>query len=289
MTDQAGTSVRHIVLHYHIFRNGGHVIDRILEKNFCDRLVHLNCPQPDSTITNSDLLRSVREQQDVQAVSSYHLRPPKPEVEDFVLFDIFFLRHPLDRVCALYEGFRNPNSTGPLAEIAKHELGYFAEQLLAGYPHLVNNAQVNYLANGGRYFRPPNDSDLRKAVHTVEQAALPGVTHHFDVSLATAEYYFRPAFPSIDLSYVSPNPRSSTTAWQSRLDRVKNLCAPATYDKLVEINRLDLELVNLAEEEVCRRFRLIPDGEQRLSNLVERCRKAAEYFLEYDDVDAKQN
>lgn len=287
MAGQNGTSVRHILLHYHVFRNGGHIIDCLLEKNFFDALIHLNSRDPESTITNSDLLRTLRDQPQVQAVSSYHLRPLKPEVEDFVFFDIFFLRHPLDRVLAMYDGFRDPNSAGPLAETAKQDLNHFAEQLVAGYPHLVNDAQVNFLANSGRYFRPPTDSDLHRAVQTVEQAALPGLTQDFDRSLTVAEYYFRPAFPTIDLSYVRPTPLSSPAAWQSRLDLVKSSCAPAIYDRLVEMNQLDLKLVNFAQEELCRRFRLIPNAEQRMADLSARSSKAAEYFLEYDDVNAQ--
>ena len=289
MTDQIATSVRHIVVHYHLFRNGGHVIDRILEKNFGDNLIHLNSRNPDGTVTGSDLLRCVREHREVKAVSSLHLRPPRPQVEDFVFFDIFFIRHPLDRICAMYDGLRNRNCSGSLAEIAKKDLGYFTGELLADYPHLINNAQVNYLANGGIYFRPPKNSDLQKAVDMLEQAALPGVTHRIGISLAMAESYFRPAFPTIDFSYVSPTPRLPDDALQARVERVKAACSPVTYDKLLEMNQLDLELVRLAEEELCRRFRLLPNPEERLAHFLGRCRAIAEYFLEFDDVNGSDN
>jgi hypothetical protein len=287
MIHSIGAKVRHIILHYHVFKNGGVVIDRCLDKNFGDGLAHINGQDPNSTISNAELLQFLRAHQDVNAVSSYHLRPPRPEVDDFVFLDVVFLRHPLDRICVIFEDYRRVNNPADLlADLAKTKgLGSFVEQLLVAYPHFINNAQVNYLANGGRYFRPPKKSDLCVAVQRIEQAALPGLAHLFEISLATAEYFFHPAFPNIELSYVTPNPLSSGTACQQRLDCLKKLCASATYDRLVEMNQLDLELVRLAQQEVNRRFRLIPEAEQRLANLLERCRKASEYFLEYDDVD----
>jgi hypothetical protein len=281
-----GSGVRHIVIHYHVFRNGGLVVDRILDKNFGDRLVQLRSNTPNSAISNTELLQFLRAYPAVDAVSSYHLCPPRPDVEDFVFFDVIFLRHPLDRVCVMYDGYRAQNAPGALEQIAKAEnIAGFAEKLLSEHPHLINNAQVNYLANRGRYFRPPKTSDLQRALQIIEQSALPGVTHLFDISLTTAEYYFHPAFPNIDFSYVSPTP-SCGSSWQLRLEGLKGACSPATYERLLEMNQLDLELVRLAEQEVNWRFRLIPDRERRLSSLQERCRKASEYFLEYDNVDA---
>jgi hypothetical protein len=281
-----GSSVRHTIIHYHVFRNGGLVVDRILDKNFGDGLVQLSAHAANSSICNTDLLQFLRTYPAVDAVSSYHLRPPRPEVDDFVFFDIIFLRHPLDRICVMYDGYRAQNAGGPLGQVAKAEnVAGFAEKLLSEHPHLINNAQVNYLANGGRYFRPPKSSDLQRALPIIEQAALPGLAHLFDISLATAEYYFHPAFPNIDFSYVTPTP-SCTTSWQLRLERLKSTCAPATYERLLEMNQLDIELVQFAEQEVNRRFQLMPDSGRRLRNLQERCRKASEYFLEYDNVDS---
>jgi hypothetical protein len=283
-----GTKVRHIVLHYHLFKNGGHVIEAVLDKTFGDRLAHLRGNSHDSVVTNADWLSFLRNHAEVQAVSSYHFRPPRPETDDFVFFDILFIRQPLDRICVMFDSFnRAGNSSDPLVNIAqKNSLGGFSQRLMADYPHMIDNVQVNYLANGGRYIRPPNDSDLRRALRVVEQAAVPGVTHLFALALSTAEYYMRPAFGDLDLSYVTLNPCPSPEPWRSRVDHLREVCGPATYEKLVEMNKLDLQLVEFSQEEVRRRSRLVPNHEARLKKFVERCQAATEAFLEHDDIDA---
>lgn len=287
MNHPIGTRVRHIILHHHIFRNAGTVIERILDKNFPDAFAVLNSHNHDHTITHSDLLLFLREHQEVRAVSSYQVRPPGPEVLDFVFFDVILLRHPLDRICVMFDGYQRDNSAEALATLARtSDLETFAEQLMSRYPHLVNDAQVNYLANGGRYFRPPNASDLQEAVQIMKHAALPGLTHLFDLSLATAEYYFFPAFPSIDFSYVTANPSAPATSYKSRLDHLRAGCKPSTYERLVAMNHLDLELIQAVEEEVYRRSQLIPNSEQKVANFLQRCKEASEYFLDWDNVDA---
>ena len=50
MEHRLGTAVRHIVLHYHLSKNGGDIIDRILDKNFGDALAHLNGNSPNSVL-----------------------------------------------------------------------------------------------------------------------------------------------------------------------------------------------------------------------------------------------
>ena len=287
MAHPIGTRVRHIILHHHVFRNGGTVLERILDKNFADGFALLNSQDHDRTITHADLLLFLREHPDVRAVSSYHVRPPGPEVLDFVFFDLIFLRHPLDRICVIFDSYQRDTSAEALATLARNtDLGTFVEQLMSSYPHFVNDAQVNYLANGGRYCRPPNTSDLQKAVQIMKHAALPGLTHLFDISLTTAEYYFFPAFPHIDFSYIAANSPSAPASYQSRLDRLRGGCKPSTYERLVEMNHLDLELIQTVEKEIYRRFQLIPNSEQKAANFLERCKQASEYFLEWDNVDS---
>jgi hypothetical protein len=288
MEHAIGTKVRHIILNYHLFKNGGKLMEAVLDKNFADRLVHLRGDSHDATLTNNDLLSFLRNHRQADAVSSYHFRPPRPEADDFVFFDILFVRHPLDRIRVIFDSYqRASNSYDPLVDIARqHDLAGFSERLMADFPHMVNNVQVNYLANGGRYFRPPGNSDLRNATGVMERAAIPGVTHLLAVALSAAEYYLKPAFGDLDLSYVARDPCPSPEFWRSRLERLREVFGSATYEKLVEMNRLDLELLEFSQEEVGRRFRLIPNHEARLQHFIERCQASTEFFLEHDDVDA---
>ena len=283
----AGVAERHLVLHYQLLGNAGDVINRILDKNFGDALVYLNSDSHNSTLHNRDLLTFLRDQPGVKAVSSYHLRPPKPETEGFVFFDILLIRHPLDRIYAMFERqARKSGSLGSTPEAAGGcDLHDFVRKLMIESPHCINDAQVNFLSNGGRYYRPPDESDLYRAAQIVREAALPGLAELFALSLTTAEYYWRPAFGNLDLSYVTPRPCSFGEGRQQRVDKLRDLCGALTYEQLLEMNRLDLQLMEITEAEIRRRYQLIPNHDQRLLEFVGRCQQAAEFFLEHDEVD----
>ena len=289
MEHRLGTAVRHIVLHYHLSKNGGDIIDRILDKHFGDALAHLNGNSPNSVLHNSELLSFLRQHPNVDAVSSFHLRPPKPDAESFVFFDVIFIRHPLDRIYAILETYRS--GAGPadsLQEVVNNgDLREFLQRLVTEYPHLINDAQVNYLAHGGRYFRPPDESDLHRAAQIMQEAALPGSTNLFSISLATAEYYLGPAFGNLDLSYVNPRPCSFAESWRERVDKLRDLCGSLIYEQLLRMNTLDLQLIDITEAEIYRRYHVIPEREKRVEEFIERCQKAAEFYLEHDEIETQ--
>jgi Sulfotransferase family len=255
------TTVRHVILHYHIFKNAGTTIDGILEANFGAGFAHLHGRRHDSTVTNTDLFDFLLAYPEIRAVSSHHLRFPKPKSDTFVFFDAIFLRHPLDRLCSIYEFYRRAEeSRDPLAEHARRlDLAGFMELLLMRYPHLVNDSQVNCLARGGQYTRPPSRTDLEKAHRIVTDAAIPGVIEILDVSLKAAEYYLCPAFGRLKLEYsrqnVSPGRAESLDV---RLQRMEQACGQEIYRELREMNALDLELVEFASIEVRSRRDRIP-------------------------------
>jgi len=56
-------------------------------------------------------------------------------------------------------------------------------------------------------------------------------------------------------------------AMQARIARFRGACGPNVFDELVRLNALDTELVDLARNEVRRRFSLVPNGPERLRAL----------------------
>ena len=281
------STVRNVLVHYCLFRTGGHVLDAVLEKNFCDALAILSASCAGGTLSNSELVEFVQCHPEISAVSSYHLRPPKPELDWLVVFDIFLLRDPLERLCSIFKYHSKTGGAGPLDRLAREcDLGKFLEHLISSHPHLVNDTQVCYLAAGGRFYRPPSNSDLEKAVAVLEQSAVPATTSQLDVALVSAEYYLGPAFPNLDLSYVAPPQSSEAQAEVSAHELLKDRCSASTYAYILELTQLDSQLVHRVEVEILRRFEKIPDAGDRLRNFKARCASATEYFLEYDDVNA---
>jgi hypothetical protein len=132
-------------------------------------------------------------------------------------------------------------------------------------PHLLNDVQVNVLANGGARTRPSDSADLAAALNVAREMSVIGVVELFDESLVAAEYFLRPAFPGIRLEYVGQNV-SPRAGFQFREE-----VGHAIYQQLQEMNRLDGELVSWASGEVRRRFGLIPEVPARLVAFRGRC------------------
>lgn len=136
---------------------------------------------------------------------------------------------------------------------------------------MINDVQVNLLANSGVYIRPPGGVDFDRAINVLRRIAILGVVDLFDESLIAAEYYMRPVFP-VQFQYV----RQNTSANDGDTDvnpetRIRQLLGMKLYNELVRLNQLDLKLLNVAKEEVYRRFRMVPGCDERLADFARRC------------------
>jgi hypothetical protein len=257
---------RFVILHYHIFKNAGSTVEYALRRAFQEQFATLHGPDANSILLGQHIAPFLLNHPEIAAISSHHLKYPKPVVPGVLVFDVCMLREPLDRLSSMYKHFQRADPVDDLSTKAKRmDPKSFFNFMLDQHPHLLNDAQVNVLANAGTYTRPPDSVDLAGALKLARQMSVIGVVELFDESLVTAEYFLCPAFPAISLEYVSQNvsPRAGLQFHEEVGD--------AIYSKLQEMNRLDAELASWASGEVHRRFGLIPDGPARLAAFRRRC------------------
>jgi hypothetical protein len=88
---------RKLVVHYHIFKNAGMSIDQLLQQAFPS---WEDWSAGAATYLGPAELALHVAGRDVQAISSHTLRPGAPE--DYDVFPIILLRHPLDRAYSAY-------------------------------------------------------------------------------------------------------------------------------------------------------------------------------------------
>jgi hypothetical protein len=192
-----------------------------------------------------------------------------------VLFDCCFLRHPLDRLQSVYTYLRaEPSeSKDPFLALAQSTgPREFMMRLMDEFPNLVCNAQTLLIANGGEFTRPMDETDLSRAKETLRCMALPGLVDIFDESLVAAEHFLGPAFPNLRLHYVARNvTRPSFRNFDHRLQELRVAWGTDVYQQLQRLNHLDLELCEYARNEIQRRFRLVPNAEERLMEFRSRC------------------
>jgi hypothetical protein len=265
--------MRFVVVHYHIFKNAGTTIERILDREFPGRFAKIHGPTADATLDAEDLAAFLKDHPNVQAVTSHHLRYPAPAIRNTVVFDCCLLRHPLDRLDSLYSYYRRIDSTDPLCRNAHRQSpAEFVRELLNRSPEQVSNVQVTHLANRGAFTRPANEADLQRAVQTVRSMALPGVVEMFQESMVAGEYFMRPAFPALRLGSGPANvSRQVLPGAAERERRLVQRWGWDLYEQLSRLNELDIELVERAGDEIRRRLSMIPAVPDRMAEFGARC------------------
>lgn len=268
---------RHVIVHFHMFKNGGRTIEAILQREFRARYATAHGSHVSSALDAVDIAAFLDAHPNAAALSSHHLRYPLPSMRRTVLFDWCFLRHPLDRLHSVYTYLRRePPELGredPILVLSQ-SLGpqEFAMHMIDEWPHFVCNAQTLLIATGGAFTRPLDETDLSRAKERLRQMAVPGLVGMFDESLVAAEHFLGPAFPRVRLHNVAQNvTRPSIRNFNDRLEELRAIWGFDVYDELLRLNHLDLELCEYAENEIGRRFRLVPNSEERLLEFRGRC------------------
>lgn len=262
---------RHIVLHYHFFKNAGTTIESVLDQSFGGGLAHFDSDDPNAVIPNHALISFLEQHPNTVAVTSHHLRPPKPVSDHFVFLDILFLRHPLARLWSTYHFYRRMDEGGdPLAAAAqKHSAADFFELLMSEHPFHASNAQVNLIANAGD--KLPVLEDLERARAIVFACAIPGTAELFDESSVLAEHVLRGVFVNVDFSYVAQNVTNARDmGLKEQLQEFERRCGRGVFGRLTDANKLDLALHAATSDEVYRRFTQLPRARKRLENLRHR-------------------
>ena len=262
--------MRYLLIHYHVFKNAGSTVEYILDKSFGECWTRFDGDDPNCVLRPADLLAMLRKNPRLLSLSSHQLRYPVPKMDGHVFFDLVFLRDPIDRIYSIYRHFRRqPAPDDIMSQLSNSlPLGEFISQLLTDYPQYVNDMQVNLLANGGDYTRPPGVWDLDAATDVMRKSAVPGTLDCFNTSWVAAQYFLRPVFPMLDCRYVPQNVfTGADTILEQRLRRVREECGKVIYQQLFELNQLDTELVERTRQEVARRYNLVPDGLRRLQAL----------------------
>ena len=269
MKRRSGQGVRHVILHYHVFKNAGSTIYSILERNFGRRLVSLDSGHFNRLLADDVLLAFLKKHSRVHAISSHHLVPPHPAHRDFVFHDILFLRNPLARLSSMYDFYRRTGTThDPLIAEAKcRTTADFMRLLIEKYPQYVNNAQTNFLLARSRNAQEPA---LESAFRVACKATVLGVTEFFDLGAVLAEYSLAPIFRGINFGYSAENVSSiAPRQLDIHLAQFRDACGDDIYEQLLQSNALDLALLKLATEEIYQRFDAMPGHEERLKHFLQ--------------------
>jgi hypothetical protein len=249
--------MRFVILHYHFLKNAGMTVEDMLRRSFGTNCMSIDTPDRDAEFTTDALVSLLIEKPALKAISSHQFRYPVPQIRGYMFFDLCFLRDPIDRVRSTYDYFREkPGAGDPISELASRTtLGEFIACLVREMPWWVNDTQVNLLANGIAN-DAPTFQDFERAVDRMLQVSFLGVVDRFQESLVAGEHFLQPVFPELAGRAEAANATAGLEATlEQRRAGVRDACDPEIYADLLELNVLDSRLLEMAREEVERRFK----------------------------------
>jgi len=245
--------MRHIIIHYHIYKNAGSTVDSILKNNFGDYCGSIEGINPWDTLDPDAILKYAVENPGLKVISSHQARLPVPKCLNLVFHPLIFLRHPIDRVGSVYSFERRQplSMPGPGIKIA-HEndfAGYVKWRLSEGNSAVIKNFQTVHLSGRQKDMRVAiaTDNDLKDAIEKISQLPFFGIVEFFDDSIARMSKYLSQYFGCFDVNHSVVNistERQNTI--QKRLDDIKIMLGPDLYQELLYKNALDMQLYDYA-------------------------------------------
>ncbi len=262
--------MRNIIVHYHIFKNAGTSIDRVLEENFGAGWATLEGSGATSLLRAPDVQAYVAEHPGLEAISSHLARPPLPQ--GFSVLPIVFLRHPLDRAASVYSQERRAAATVKSAEIAKmRDFRGYVQWCLNEYEGrdkgggVIRNYQVVHLSdasfrNGHIHKAEADRHDLQQAIRFLNGLPFFGIVEKFQLSLRLLQAVAQKMWPRFHATNARENISPDRTQnLYHRMAKVQRDLGFGLWQWLVEENALDFELYAWAREqfrENCNRWEI---------------------------------
>lgn len=233
---------RTIILHYHLFKNAGTSVDRILKHNFPNQWVTREFPGTN----NSDLVAEwIQSEKDAVAFSSHTMMGPIPKIDGVRVFSLLFLRDPIARIISAYKFERTQTIDTAGARLAKdHDLeGYVRTRLATPGDRQCRDFQTYRLAA----LRPGPEKEIDRALAAMAFISFIGTVEEFNQSMERLEHVLRPDFHHFSNISVKANASETSVPVISKSLR-EILEASNRQDKILieSLNSLNTTILNWA-------------------------------------------
>lgn len=187
---------RTVVLHYHLFKNAGTSVDKILKHNFGDAWVTAEFDT--GTASNTPKVENwISENPQAKAFSSHTMKGPLPFVNGVQIIPVMLLRDPVARIRSAYQFERAQTSDTWGAKLAKqHNLeGYVHTRLDREKDRQCRNFQTCRLAS----IFPNKQPELMRAfdaVRIIHKTGVIGLVPDFDIAMEALAVRLQKLFPN---------------------------------------------------------------------------------------------
>jgi hypothetical protein len=227
---------RHIVVHYHFFKNAGTSVDESLKAVFGDRCIGV---EDDGGLSPAALADFITAHPDHRVFSSHTAQFPVPQIDGVAILPIVFVRHPIDRIRSVYEFERRDPRNSPTPFRMAKELGlkdYVSWRL--NEDRQIRNFHVTRFARG-----LPGPASLATAQQYIRHLPFVGVVDRFEASLAALNQILKQSFGEADLKTRHSNVTQDTgLTIKQRIVEIRSALGPDLYREVLRQNHADIVL-----------------------------------------------
>jgi hypothetical protein len=238
--------IRKIIIHYHLFKNAGTSVDKLLKANFPNRWVTKEFGGGQHKTNIAQVESWIRQENKAIAFSSHTALLPPPTIEGVEVFPILFVRHPIDRIASAYTFERKQadnNAGGFGAVLARNTslAGYIEVRLSLGHDRQCRNFHVGRLAQLFMGVAGPEGGDETElALRALEALPFVGSVEKFDQSIVKLRVW-PPYFPDFQSIAVAENVTSDRSIpMEQRLEKIRLEIGDDLYRVLCDANSGDL-------------------------------------------------
>lgn len=242
------SKVRHIIVHFHFFKNAGTSVETILRAHFGRDFLAYEHGGAAETFPATVLTALLEGRKSLKAVSSHTICFPPPVRDGWKVYPLLFLRHPLDRILSMYHFEKNQDSDSPGARIARSggPAAYVAERMRNPGERTLRNYQAWMLAQQATA-SGDEDGLASAAAGIVDELPVVGVVDRFDKSIELMNDWLAPVFPGLDMAPEHRNrSKLSGLGMEERLQRLREALGDELFVRVEHENRVDMALYRQA-------------------------------------------
>ena len=243
---------RTVIIHYHMFKNAGTSVDKILKENFGDNWIEIE-GKNNKKLSSEEMAEFILANPNIKAISSHTatVSPPKLD-ETITVFPVFFMRHPICRIQSAYNFEKHQSVQTPGAIKAKEGdfENYLYWRLSSPAPWQVMNFHAMRLKDFHN-FTPARQVHLlrNRCIDAIKSMPFIGIVENFDVSMRRYSQLISPYFPQFKTFDVMENRTSDPNRnLADKLADIENEIGRSAFTKLLHMNIIDVELYNWVRE-----------------------------------------
>lgn len=246
----ADSTLHHVLLHLHIFKNAGTTFDRALSKLFQDQMISYDTENPGGRISIEHLTEVQQAHPNSRVITSHQVGLPTPVYSGVMFHPVFFLRNPIERIQSCYHFEKDVQKL--MADDVTMEM-YVQRNLNNPKINACFGIQLATIADN-RYIKNWSRDELtdvviNSALNNMQTARCFGLVDRFDESFDFICHRLKAYFPEL-VQNIKPAQQNISQASKNIDDKTKYVqesLSIQTYSRMLEALKAEIVLYETAQ------------------------------------------